>query len=173
LADLLIIDDDLDSAESLSLAMLAAGHEVRIGYNGCEGLRLVKERTPDLVLLDVEMPIMDGPGMAMAMVIHDMGHENAPLILLSGVPRLVEVARKVGTPYFLGKPFRLAAISALVKQVLDERVAPHRQAMPVERLVHREARDLRGLGRRDDDRARLRGAHGATATSAQCPSPLM
>jgi DNA-binding NtrC family response regulator len=129
LADLLIIDDDLDSADALSMAMLAAGHEVRVGYNGCEGLHLAKERSPDIVLLDVEMPVMNGPGMALAMFIHDMGLENVPLILLSGVPELFEVAREVGTPYFLGKPFRLAAIVALVKRVLAERVAPRHQAV--------------------------------------------
>lgn len=130
MADLLIIDDDLDSADVLSAAMTLQGHDVRVGYNGQEGMRLVKERLPDLVLLDVEMPIMNGPGMALAMLIHDMGLEKVPVILLSGVPDLGGVARRVGTPYFLGKPYRLAAITALVNRALHERFAPRHEGRP-------------------------------------------
>jgi DNA-binding NtrC family response regulator len=128
MADLQIIDDDLDSADVLSAAMTLQGHDVRTGYNGQEGMHLVKERLPDLVLLDVEMPIMSGPGMALAMLIYDMGSENVPVILLSGVPDLVEVARQVGTPYFLSKPYRLAAITAMVNRAVHERFAPRHEA---------------------------------------------
>lgn len=56
MADLLIIQDDPDLADALSMILEAAGHDVRVGYNGDEGLRLVMERSPDLALLDVEMP---------------------------------------------------------------------------------------------------------------------
>ena len=129
MADLLIIDDDLDSADALSMAMTSRRHEVRVGYNGEEGMRLADERLPDVVLLDVEMPIMNGPDMALAILIHDLGMENVPVILLSGIPDLGEVAKEVGTPYFLNKPYRLAAITALINRVLDERVAPHREMM--------------------------------------------
>jgi DNA-binding NtrC family response regulator len=125
-ADLLIIDDDPDSADALSMLMESEGHEVRVGYNGEEGLRLAKEKSPDLVLLDVEMPILDGPGMALEMLVHNMGLEKIPVILLSGVPDLERVANEVGTPYFLGKPYRLAQIMALLDRALTERIAPRR-----------------------------------------------
>jgi DNA-binding NtrC family response regulator len=126
MAHLLIIDDDPDSADALSTIMQTEGHEVRIGYNGEEGLRLAKDWAPDLVLLDVEMPILDGPGMALAMLFHNMGLERIPVILLSGVRDLEHVASAVGTPYFLGKPYRLAQIVALVERALTERIAPRR-----------------------------------------------
>ena len=74
--------------------------------------------------MDVEMPILDGPGMAYAMFVHDMGLENVPVVILSGVPNLKEVASRVGTPYFLGKPYRLEQIVALVQRALAERIAP-------------------------------------------------
>jgi DNA-binding NtrC family response regulator len=128
LADLLIIDDDLDSADALSMIMESEGHTVRVGYNGEEGMRLVAERYPDLALLDVEMPIVSGPAMALKMLIHDAGLELVPVLLLSGVPNLDQVAAEVGTPYFLGKPYRLAQIVGLVNRALTERLAPHRPA---------------------------------------------
>lgn len=124
MADVLVIDDDIDSADVLAEIMIDAGHEVRIGYNGQDGLRLAAERPPALALLDVEMPILDGPGMAYEMFLHDMGMELVPVILLSGVPDLDRIADDVGTPYFLGKPYRYEQLVALVKRALAERITP-------------------------------------------------
>lgn len=124
MADLLIIDDDLDGADALAEMMRAEGHEVRVGYNGDEGLRLAGERLPDLALLDVEMPVLSGPAMAFRMLILDMGRERVPVVFLSGVTNLKEVATRVGTPYCLPKPYRLAAVVAIVNRALEERIPP-------------------------------------------------
>ena len=124
MADVLVIDDDIDSAEVLAEIMADAGHQVRIGYNGEDGLRLAAERVPELALLDVEMPVLDGPGMAYEMFLRDMGMELVPVVLLSGVPALDHVAAEVGTPYFLGKPYRYEQLVGLVARALAERVAP-------------------------------------------------
>ena len=124
MADVLIIDDDIDSAEVLADIMRLNGHEVRIGYNGQEGMLLAHERTPQVALLDIEMPLLDGPGMAYEMLLHDMGLEHVPVVFLSGAATLREVADKVGTPYFLSKPYRYHQVIALVERALVERVAP-------------------------------------------------
>jgi DNA-binding NtrC family response regulator len=125
MADVLIVDDDADTASVLAEVMRAEGHEVRVGYNGSEGLRLARERRPDVALLDVEMPFLDGPALAYQMLIHDMGLEEVPVIFLSGVSNLEEVAQESGTPYFLGKPYRYHDVIALLARALSERVAPH------------------------------------------------
>ncbi len=124
MADVLVIDDDIDSAEVLAEIMNDSGHEVCVGYNGQDGLRLAAERLPELALLDVEMPVLDGPGMAYEMFIHDMGMELVPLILLSGVPELDAIAADVGTPYYLAKPYRYEQLLAMVKRALAERTPP-------------------------------------------------
>lgn len=124
MADLLIIDDDVDSADALAMIMQSEGHQVRTGYNGIEGMQLAGEQSPDALLLDVEMPLMDGPGMAVAMLLHNAGLEKVPVILLSGVVGLEKIAAEVGTPYFLGKPYHLKQIVALVRRALAERIAP-------------------------------------------------
>jgi DNA-binding NtrC family response regulator len=121
-ANLLIIDDDPEGAGALADVMVD-------GYNGEEGLRLVYERVPDLALLDVEMPVLNGPGMAYQLLIHDMGLELIPVVLLSGVTNLGEVAEQVGTPYFLGKPYRYEQIVALIGRALAERTPPRPTAL--------------------------------------------
>jgi DNA-binding NtrC family response regulator len=124
MADVLIIDDDIDTADVLAAVMQSAGHVVRIGYNGEEGLHLAKQRVPDVALLDVEMPLLGGPAMSYEMFLHDMGLEHVPVVFLSGAANLREIAAYVGTPYFLTKPYAYAEVTSLVARALAERIAP-------------------------------------------------
>ena len=127
MADLLVVDDDPDLAEILAGLLEAAGHTVRVGRDGEEGLRLVAERHPDLVLLDVEMPCLTGPEMSYRMFLHDVGEDKIPIVLASGVTNLAGVARDVGTPYFLAKPYGIDSVLRMVARVVEERRAPTRQ----------------------------------------------
>ncbi len=136
MADLLVVDDEPDLAECLADLLETEGHEVRTARNGKEGLALVAERQPDLVVLDVEMPVLTGPEMSYQMFIRDAGWEKIPIVLLSGVTNLFKVAEIVGTPYYLPKPCSFEAIRRLVSRALVERRAP----LPKPRL----ASDARG-----------------------------
>jgi CheY-like chemotaxis protein len=124
-ATLLLVDDDEDAVEVLSDALEAEGYLIRIAHDGEGGLASLDEGGyPDMVLLDVEMPVLTGPEMALQMFIRDVGRENIPILLCSGVLNLEGVAAEVGTPYFLGKPYTLEAVLDLVARVLVERQAP-------------------------------------------------
>jgi len=59
-ARLLIADDLVDSADSLALLMRYAGHEVEIAYDGEAALRLAETQRPDAVILDIQMPKLNG-----------------------------------------------------------------------------------------------------------------
>jgi DNA-binding response OmpR family regulator len=133
MADLLIVDDDLDTAEILADVLDSESHAVRIAHNGQEGLALVAVRKPDLVLLDVEMPVLSGPDMAYQLFLRDCGDEYIPIVLLSGVMELPSVAAVVGTPYFLPKPYTLEELDALMARALVERrpPVPRVDALPV------------------------------------------
>jgi CheY-like chemotaxis protein len=137
MADLLVVDDDRDSSELFSELLRARGHAVRTAYDGLEGLERVAERKPDLVLLDVEMPLLTGPEMSYRMLVHDAGEEKIPVVLLSGVVNLREVARHVGTPYFAPKPYTLDVVLKLLARALEERTPP---APPASRVPGLDAR---------------------------------
>jgi CheY-like chemotaxis protein len=123
MAEILIVDDDAETAELLGSMLTDCGYRVRTAGDGKQGLDTLSRR-PDLVLLDVEMPMLDGPGMAQEMCVRDCGLERIPIVLLSGVVGLAGVARRVGTPYFLAKPYSIDAVIALCRRALSERVAP-------------------------------------------------
>ena len=57
---ILIVDDDDDAAEIYGFVLSAAGFRTARATNGAEGLTLEEELSPDLILLDVNMPILDG-----------------------------------------------------------------------------------------------------------------
>ncbi len=124
MANLLIVDDDLDVAEVLTDVLSGLGHEVRTAPNGEAGLWELGERIPDVLLLDVEMPLLDGPGMAAEMFRRDHGLDDVPIILLSGIPTLPRLAARVGTPYFHAKPYSQEDVQALLERALSERARP-------------------------------------------------
>jgi len=59
-AKILIVDDDVDFIESTKTVLESKPYEVIVAHNGDEGLRKAREEKPDLILLDVIMPIKDG-----------------------------------------------------------------------------------------------------------------
>jgi CheY-like chemotaxis protein len=127
MANVLIVDDDLDTVELTTEFLESAGHVVRRGYNGEEGLKCLDAGTlPDCVLLDVEMPLLSGPGMAHEMLLHDAGEELIPIVLVSARNDLRAIAARMGTPYFLAKasPGYGKALLNLVDQAITEKRPP-------------------------------------------------
>ena len=85
MANVLIVDDDSDTVECSRELLESAGHKIQTGYNGEDGLKsLDAGPLPDCILLDVDMPVLNGPGMAHQMLLHDAGEERIPILLVSG-----------------------------------------------------------------------------------------
>jgi CheY-like chemotaxis protein len=127
MANVLIVDDSADTVELTTELLESAGHRVRTGYNGEDGLKSLETGAlPDCVLLDVDMPVLSGPGMVHQMVLHDAGEERIPILLVSGRNDLLEVAARIGTPYFLAKasPDYSEVLLRLLERVLRERLPP-------------------------------------------------
>jgi CheY-like chemotaxis protein len=129
MADLLVVDDDQDMADLLTDVLQSPARGVRVAHDGREGLKMVAQHRPDLILMDVEMPVLGGPEMAARMLIRNCGEEKIPIILLSGVLDLARIAARVGTPYFLSKPYTLDALLTVVSLALEQRVPPAPKAL--------------------------------------------
>jgi CheY-like chemotaxis protein len=124
MADILLVDDDADVVVALEFLLGLEGHTVRVARHGEEGLRRLSERLPDAVVLDVDMPVLDGPSMAREMIIRDCGQEAIPVVLVSGNSDLDALAARVGTPYVLAKPTEPGELLTLIQRALTERTPP-------------------------------------------------
>ncbi|MFI4861315.1 MAG: response regulator transcription factor [Phycisphaerales bacterium JB063] len=116
--DVLLIEDDARIQAALSARLGAAGMSVRQSYNGLDGVRQVKEKTPDVIVLDVRMPGLDGIEVCRQVRMHTSSH-NTPVIFLSAetCPQIRAAAINNGGNRFLEKPYEpgdlLAAIADL------------------------------------------------------------
>lgn len=124
MADLLLVDDDDDMVELFADLLREQGHTVRVAADGIEGLACLDQRLPDVVLLDVEMPRVTGPEMALHMFRADVGREQIPIVLFSGEVHLERIAERVGTPYYLAKPQAVESVMTVLERALKEQAAP-------------------------------------------------
>ncbi|MCL7421260.1 MAG: PAS domain S-box protein [Methylobacter sp.] len=102
---ILVVDDNRDAAQSLSLLLNTVGHAVSLAYDGHAALETALAERPEVVLLDIGLPGMDGYAVARALRQHPaLGTTH--LIALSGYGRQVdrEQARKAGFNGYLTKP---------------------------------------------------------------------
>jgi DNA-binding NtrC family response regulator len=124
-AHLLLVDDDNDIVDALGELLRAEGHEVHTASTGEEGLVVLRASPlPDALVLDVDMPVLGGPGMAHKMLLHDAGEEKVPIILMSARQDLPEIAREMGTAYVVKKPTTIDAFLTVLDRALRERRAP-------------------------------------------------
>ncbi len=125
MAQILVVDDDNDFVGVLGDLLRAEKHVVQTAATGEEGLAVLRSDTlPDVLVLDVDMPVMGGPEMAHEMLLHDAGEQFVPIILVSGSDELPKIAKRLGTPYYLAKPCSLAPFLALLDRALAERRRP-------------------------------------------------
>lgn len=115
----LIIDDDIDILESLSIVLTAEGFEVLTVSSGREGLALIEQRTPDIVLCDMMMESIDA-GMQTAQQIRQKLPE-VPIFLLSSIAAATAATteiRELGFSGILQKPVDPQHVVTVVKNTL-------------------------------------------------------
>lgn len=90
--NILLVDDDPDFVEAVRVIVENGGYNVRVAYDGQEGLDAVAEQKPDLIVLDVMMPNMDGHA-ACAKLKHNPETREIPIILLTAVADRVTTSK--------------------------------------------------------------------------------
>lgn len=114
---ILVVEDDRDIQEIVSEILKAEGYEVVTADNGLEGYQLFKERDPDLIILDVMMPKMDGYQMAKLV---RQKNETVPIIMLTALEEEYDEIKgfEVGADDFISKPFSFNILLQRVRAVL-------------------------------------------------------
>lgn len=115
---ILIVEDEDVMADMLRDVLASEGHEVFKAYNGEEGLKLLAEKRPEVVLLDLMLPILDGAGFLAAMSEHPELRDTPVIAMTSAGLTPMERGRFAG---FLPKPFRLDELLRALARVLPPR----------------------------------------------------
>jgi PAS domain S-box-containing protein len=112
---ILVVDDNKDSAESLAVLLRLVGHEVRLAHTGPAGLNAAQERAPEVVLLDIGLPIMDGLEVARRLR-QDLGLINVLLVAMTGYGQedFRNRTQEAGFNAHLVKPLDLDALEELL-----------------------------------------------------------
>ena len=112
---ILVIDDNLDAAETLALVLKTLGAEVRVADSGFSGLDVYRAYRPEVVLLDIGMPGMDGYEVARR-IRADASGSRTSLVALTGwgQDEHRQKAREAGFDHHLVKPAEIPALQALL-----------------------------------------------------------
>ena len=112
----LVVEDDRNIAELLQLYLEKEGYAVTVAYDGGQGLSKFRSIRPDLVLLDVMMPVMDGWAVCRAI----RGESQTPIIMLTAKGETDDKVQglKTGADDYITKPFEMKEVLARIEAVL-------------------------------------------------------
>ena len=119
MARILVVDDQPDIRQTTSLALQQGGHVVLTAANGIEGLDAARAEHPDLILMDIEMPRMDG-WEAVRLLRLDEATRGIPVAMFTILFDLREKVRalKYGAQDYITKPFSLDDLLDRVDRIL-------------------------------------------------------
>jgi len=115
---ILVAEDDADLRELVALTLMDEGFEVQQARNGREALDLVAARRPDLVLLDMSMPVLGGRGFADGL---RLMADPPPVVVMTAGDRAAKSATEIGAVGWLPKPFDVDELVATVRRYLETR----------------------------------------------------
>ncbi len=117
---ILIVDDEQDIVETLKFILEANGYECFCAYNGEDGLNFAKEIMPDLIILDVMMPKINGYKIS-RLLKYDKKYKDIPIIMVTARSQEQDklIGEETGVNEYISKPFELEDILNAVKKYLD------------------------------------------------------
>jgi CheY-like chemotaxis protein len=117
-ARVLVVDDIPDTADSLTALLSIYGFECESQLGGVSALKSVRRQPPDIVLLDLRMPQMDG--FEVLRRLRDVeGCEQIPVVMISGYNIAESRARELGVAQFFTKPVDLRQLLDTMEELLE------------------------------------------------------
>ncbi|MGH2521380.1 MAG: response regulator [Anaerolineales bacterium] len=114
----LVIDDSRETADSLVMMLNLLGYQTRVAYGPLTAIEGFAQRFPDVILLDIHMPGMDGVEIC-RFIRRDPRTARVPILAMSSdtQPTLIERVRAAGADAFLSKPVDLEALERTLQEI--------------------------------------------------------
>ena len=121
---ILVVEDDAKIATALRIRLEAGGYEVFTAGDGFSGLKMTMTHKPQLILLDIMMPV--GMGFSVAERLKDLGLGDIPIIFITASKRsgLRKTAQRLGAAGFFEKPYDAEELLAAVHLILGSPQTP-------------------------------------------------
>lgn len=116
---ILVVDDEMDTRETMAMFLLRLGYEVQTAQNGQQGLQMLKKQPCDLLVLDVMMPIMNGFQM-LEEVRRDPALKTIPVVMVTALDKTSDIVKafELGANDYITKPYVNAKLIARVSAAL-------------------------------------------------------
>ena len=137
----LVVDDNENNRELLSRRLERQGHTVAVAENGRQALEMVKANGFDLVLLDVMMPELDGPGVLERMKADD-SLRHIPVIMLSALDEIESAVKciEIGAEDYLPRPFSPVLLKARVGASLEKKRLRDQEVIHLQQIEQEKKR---------------------------------
>ena len=110
----LVVEDDREIRDMVTLALLDEGYQVVSASHGAEGLQRVQQYPPDAILLDVQMPVMDGATFAERD--HALPGPHAPIVVFTAGGNTQRLAERIHAVAYVNKPADLWSLGDLIRR---------------------------------------------------------
>lgn len=117
---ILIVDDEQDIVESLKFVLETYDYTCYCAYNGEDGLKLAREIVPDLIILDVMMPRINGYKIS-RLLKFDSKYKNIPILMITARSQEEDklIGEETGADEYITKPFDLDDVVKAVQKYLN------------------------------------------------------
>ncbi|MCX8081846.1 MAG: response regulator [bacterium] len=121
LKKILIIEDEPDNLKVLSMALKSSGYIVFGATNGEDGLEIFREEKPDLVILDVVMPVMDG-WEVLRRIKSGLRSRRVPVIMLTAKNADQDKIKgyEFGADFYVTKPYNIKKLLPVIRDMLSK-----------------------------------------------------
>jgi two-component system cell cycle response regulator DivK len=129
MARVLVVEDNPANLKLTTLVLHSAGHSVLSAVDAETGLRMARDERPDLILMDIQLPGMDGL-VATAILKEDPGTAHIPIVAVSALAMKADEERSqtAGCDAYIVKPLRYKELYAVMERLLKESQPPGGQA---------------------------------------------
>ena len=114
--NILVAEDDDDLRELVAMMLSVEGFHVQIARHGQEALERIGEHMPDLILLDMKMPVMDGWAFALEFQIRH--GRSVPIMVLTAAEHAALRAQEIGAAEWIAKPFHYDQLVRMIRSHL-------------------------------------------------------